>query len=231
MPTSAWTWYTRAQVDIDAQPLNPAYVPRPSLERLMADRPKPFSTEWMSAPQPDPERPHLFSDRIRTAITGIARPLPGERTLSVWVLAVLVVGSLLMSGPQGQAHLNELAAMNQAATPSPVIDWGEPETDASKASISTDSLTVTEDDASIASITATPPELQLGLDESTEQDALTPDGLLPENRILTFYGFPGNEEMGILGEHDKQRVLEMMREQAAKYEAAAVSYTHLRAHE
>jgi hypothetical protein len=44
--------------------------------------------------------------------------------------------------------------------------------------------------------------------------------LLPEHRLLLFYGFPNNDQMGILGEYDKQRVLELLREQAAAYEEA-----------
>ena len=151
---------------------------------------------------------------------GIARQLPRERTLAVWLLAILVVGSFLLSGPQGQAHLNQRAAGEHGGTPAPVIDWGEQEAAPSSASISTDSLAVTDDKDSLASLTATPPELHLDLEEAPTQESLTPDGLLPEYRILTFYGFPGNENMGILGEHEKQRVLELLREQAAAYEAA-----------
>lgn len=183
----------------------------------MANRPKPFSTEWISAPPPEPQAPHLFSDRIRAVITGVARRLPGDRTLSVWILLVLVVGSFLLSGPPGQAHLNRLAAIELDGTPAPVIDWDEQETTQSQASISTDSLDVTDD---VAQIMATPPELQLDLEQPVEQPPLTPNGLFPDHRILTFYGFPGNAEMGILGEHDMQRVLELMRAQAAEYEAA-----------
>ncbi|MDQ3614113.1 MAG: hypothetical protein M3412_07255 [Chloroflexota bacterium] len=186
----------------------------------MADRPKPFSSEWITAPPPAPTAPHLFSDRVRAIITRIARPLPGDRTLSVWMLLILVIGSLLMAGPPGQAHLNELAAIDQNATPAPVIDWGEQEAASDAASISTDSLAVTDDEASVAPIISTPPDLQLDLGQAPEQPALTPDGLLPEYRILTYYGFPGNENMGILGEHDMQRVLELLRAQAAEYEAA-----------
>jgi hypothetical protein len=44
--------------------------------------------------------------------------------------------------------------------------------------------------------------------------------LLPDNRILSFYGFPGNPEMGILGEYDMARLLEHLQEQAAEYEEA-----------
>jgi hypothetical protein len=47
-----------------------------------------------------------------------------------------------------------------------------------------------------------------------------PGSLFPENRILLYYGFPGNENMGILGEFEPQRVLELLREEAANYQAA-----------
>ncbi|MGI8477155.1 MAG: hypothetical protein ACR2OO_12395 [Thermomicrobiales bacterium] len=44
--------------------------------------------------------------------------------------------------------------------------------------------------------------------------------VLPANRILSYYGFPGNELMGILGEFDQKTVLAKLRRQAAAYEAA-----------
>jgi hypothetical protein len=50
------------------------------------------------------------------------------------------------------------------------------------------------------------------------------DGLLPANRILTYYGFPTNPFMGILGEYGVNDDLDGLRaallEQAAGYEAA-----------
>lgn len=52
------------------------------------------------------------------------------------------------------------------------------------------------------------------LPTSTEQAAL-----LPEHRILSYYGFPGNELMGILGEYEKEDLLAILQNQAAEYEA------------
>lgn len=46
------------------------------------------------------------------------------------------------------------------------------------------------------------------------------DYLLPANRILSYYGFPTNELMGILGEHSKEDLLPLLQQQAAAYEAA-----------
>jgi hypothetical protein len=186
----------------------------------MAERPKPFSTEWMTSPPQAPEPPRLFSGRIRSLMAALAAKLPGERSLSIWVVLVLVLGSLWLAGPRGQAHLDELAARQTETTPTPVIDWEKEGGSSSSASISTDSLDVAEDPNALAESPATPPPLQLDLPQTPETASLTPDGLLPEHRILTFYGFPGDENMGILGEYDKETVLAKLREQAAAFEAA-----------
>lgn len=186
----------------------------------MAEGPKPFSSEWITAPPQEPEPPHLFSDRIRIAISAVAAKLPGERSLSIWVVLIMVLGSLWMAGPQGQAHLDELAALQVDATPTPVIDWQREGAGSSSASISKESLDVAEDPGSLETAQASPPQLQLEPAQTTESATLTPDGLLPEYRILTFYGFPGDANMGILGEYDKETLLEQLREQAAAYEAA-----------
>ncbi len=52
------------------------------------------------------------------------------------------------------------------------------------------------------------------------QDAATTTGLLPENRLLLYYGFPQNENMGILGEQDPVALLEALNAQAEEYRAA-----------
>jgi hypothetical protein len=44
--------------------------------------------------------------------------------------------------------------------------------------------------------------------------------LLPNYRILSYYGFPGNELMGILGEHDMETLLAILQDQRLEYEAA-----------
>src|SRR5699024_1238166 len=63
-------------------------------------------------------------------------------------------------------------------------------------------------------------QLTLKLQEEEQVD----DGsLLPKYRLLLFYGFPGNPDMGILGEYDKARLMELLNEVAAEYEAADAS--------
>ena len=45
-------------------------------------------------------------------------------------------------------------------------------------------------------------------------------GLFPDNRVLLYYGFPDNPNMGILGEYTPEDILPLLQEQAAEYEAA-----------
>ncbi|HEV2129225.1 MAG TPA: hypothetical protein VGR22_11465 [Thermomicrobiales bacterium] len=45
------------------------------------------------------------------------------------------------------------------------------------------------------------------------------EGLLPDYRLLFYYGFPENELMGILGEYSPEENLQLLREQVAEYEA------------
>jgi hypothetical protein len=44
--------------------------------------------------------------------------------------------------------------------------------------------------------------------------------LLPTYRILAFYGHPGSDQMGILGEHGMTSALELLQQQAAAFELA-----------
>jgi hypothetical protein len=45
------------------------------------------------------------------------------------------------------------------------------------------------------------------------------EGLLPEHRLIMYYGFPENPNMGILGEHPPEELLPKLIEQKAAYEA------------
>lgn len=45
-------------------------------------------------------------------------------------------------------------------------------------------------------------------------------GLLPDNRLLLYYGFPGNDRMGILGEYEPAELLQNLQAEAENYKAA-----------
>jgi len=49
---------------------------------------------------------------------------------------------------------------------------------------------------------------RLNLQPEAVGKATAANDLLPKHRILPFYGFPGNLDMGILDEYDMDRLLE-----------------------
>ena len=55
--------------------------------------------------------------------------------------------------------------------------------------------------------------------ETTGEETPVGDAVFPDYRILSYYGFPGNEFMGILGEHEMADLLPILQEQGAAYEA------------
>src|SRR5699024_9461777 len=68
------------------------------------------------------------------------------------------------------------------------------------------------------------------LDMPPSQNTATPEapvggrfdeGLLPEYRLIMYYGFPENPNMGILGQYEPEALLPLLQEQKAAYEAAA----------
>src|SRR6476646_4228308 len=132
----------------------------------MEERPKPFSSEWVSAPSPPPEPPRRLPRRATRALTSIGRRLPGERALSILVVLVLVVVSLGFAGPGSEAHKSapsgnggqQLAAENVAtSTPQPTSAPTLALADAKPTSpptISTAPITVK--DGGVSTVTAQP---------------------------------------------------------------------------
>jgi hypothetical protein len=67
-----------------------------------------------------------------------------------------------------------------------------------------------------------------GLDLPPSQNTSTPsapvgarfnEGLLPDHRLIMYYGFPENPNMGILGEYPPEQLLPQLLEQKVEYEA------------
>lgn len=63
----------------------------------------------------------------------------------------------------------------------------------------------------LPSANTTTPEAALG--------GLFDQGILPDNRVLLYYGFPEVDTMGILGEYSPEELLPMLEQQKAEYEA------------
>lgn len=186
--------------------------------------PKPFSSDWLHRPEPQPERPRRWSADVQSRLKRFFGGFPGDRTLAVMVVCTLILGSFWFSNPSGEAQHIAGTDLVAHVPKKPEIQFAAPQPTVAP-DISTDSLQVTEhgtgEDTEDGAQSAGPvfPNLQLE-PVNTDDEPTTPGGLLPGNRILAFYGFPGNPEMGILGEYDMQRLLELLREQAVEYEEA-----------
>jgi hypothetical protein len=182
----------------------------------MNEGPKPFSSQWLHAPKQPPEPPKRWNKNVNERIVSLLSWLPGARAAALLALFGLVVFSFMLQRPVSHLPTNTVAAVQ---TPVPNLVFNEePEQEDSGASISTDSLTVTEGDSEGPLSTPTEgPKLSLDL---APQPEVHDGSILPQYRILLYYGFPGDANMGILGEYDMQRLMEMLYEQAAEYEAA-----------
>ena len=200
----------------------------------MEERPKPFSSEWVSAPAPPPERPRRLPPRAGRVLASIGRRLPGERALSILVVLILVAVSLGFAGPGSDARKSapqgdngqQLAASivtTPASTPKPTLAPTLALADAKPTSpptISTDPIKVKDGGVAAGSAqpaTVTAPKLKI---QEPQKQADPNGGLLPANRILTFYGFPGNEYMGILGEYGPDQLLAKLQETAKEWQDA-----------
>lgn len=170
--------------------------------------PKPFSGEWLRTPQepaePRPSRGFSLPDWI-----------PSER-----VLAGLLVGLLILlilpwrhsGGVTTTVTPDEtaIAAVGDVPTetPNPEAPTEEvQQTVATEVAVPAEEPTLVPTEAVVAS-----PTTQPGL-------AVTGEDMLPTYRVLSFYGFPGEPNMGVLGEYDMQTLLGKLQAQAAEYEA------------
>lgn len=183
----------------------------------MPNRPKPFSTEWMNVPQPVPERPRRLQRTANQRLVRFFGHFPGERTLTLLVILALTLGSFWFAGPRGEAQVATGSSLIAQAPETPQIRFAAPRPTV-EAEISTESLQVT-DGSSGESVEAVVPDLNLQPLPVAEEPT-TLGGLLPGNRILAFYGFPDNADMGVLGEYDMARLLDLIQEQAREYEEA-----------
>ncbi len=145
--------------------------------------------------------------------------LPGERALTLIALTILIVSSFWVGGPRGEAQ-SQTGSRTVAQVPQTARMQYDTLQPTAAAEISTESLKVKQEvngPAPAAPVVA--PTLDLET-RKAEVSPLTAGGIFPNNRVLAFYGFPGNEQMGILGEYDAARLLELLREQARAYEEA-----------
>lgn len=114
-----------------------------------------------------------------------------------------------------QAGVDPTAAPEPANTP---VAPPEPEATAPPADDPDPTATATEaaDEPTAAPEASPTPTV---LPTPTQHVALE-GAILPDHRIIAYYGHPSTGQMGILGEYEKEELLQVLREEIANYEAA-----------
>ena len=195
--------------------------------RERAGSPAPFSSEWISSPPPPP-RPRRFEFNPQWMHAATPSWLPSDGTLSALLVLVLVCVAAFASS--GGSDPSRLAASD---TRPPAQDQGGGQSDDTAPAVGAD-ISDPDDDQD-------PDADTLGNEQATEPDpteivtatvnldqpetAVSADGsLLPQYRILTYYGHPHDSNMGILGQYgvesDLDGLREELEEQAEEYRKA-----------
>lgn len=146
---------------------------------------------------------------------------------SLLLLTALLSGSALAcSGPDDRA-VGDGPRAGSTATPSGAGAGDPTATDDPLPATSTapdPPATATSADPATATVAAPSPTHTAPSVPSPSPTATPPTepegSVLPGNRVVSFYGHPNSEQMGILGEYDIDTVAAKLREQAAAYAAA-----------
>lgn len=170
--------------------------------------PKPFSQEWLRTPQ---------ENRQPAQRRGLPDWMPSERVLA-GVLVGLLVLIILPWRHSGGVNTTPPADETVVAAVQPSDTESIPEeapTESVQQTVATEAVPT---ETIVVEPTTAPTEAPV---TPTTDPALAVNGeyLLPAYRILSFYGFPGEVNMGVLGEYDMPTLLQRLEAQAAEYEA------------
>ena len=180
--------------------------------------PRPFSSEWLAADAPQESPP-----------TGFRLPswVPTGRTMSTAILIVVSVAaaSVALLGGDRTVFVSPAPTqtVNAPAPPLAASDVVGAEPTA-EVPAPTSAAKLGSDTDAVRSDTSPPKFAQapeLAADLAAPVARAPADGaLLPDYRIVTFYGHPHDPAMGIVGEHEIEQLTGMLREEAANYAAA-----------
>jgi hypothetical protein len=181
-----------------------------------ADGPTPFSSAWIDDPNPTVVR------RRAPALPGW---IPGDRVLTATlVLLLATVTGLAAIGGDGAERLAAPAATSGAGLPNRAAAL--PPTPAAGAAVDPEATGVapTATAATGAPVQASSPPavpaVAFGAPRTAPVVPAADGALLPAYRILTYYGHPHDENMGIVGEHEMEELRDLLLAEAANYEAA-----------
>jgi hypothetical protein len=168
--------------------------------------PRPFSQEWLATPEeerlPPPRR-----------LPELPLWIPSERVLTATLVMLLVLMTAIASGAPAPKTTAGLAAptlvseppqaANVVPTPTATISVGA-------SVVETNKPTPEPTDTAVSS----------PVDSATVSTQQAAGAILPDYRILSYYGHPHNDQMGILGEFDKDELLTQLQDEVAAYDEA-----------
>ncbi|HEU5430737.1 MAG TPA: hypothetical protein VFU81_03690 [Thermomicrobiales bacterium] len=179
-------------------------------------------------PEPEPEP-------ARFALPSWA---PEERVISsaLVLLVTLLIALMAGLGARGSAGV---APQHAAPPPSDAAMAAPPAPQAAAPALQTSPISDAPEDAGAASpppiVAASaptePPMVAMAIDTPTPEPPPADGSLLPTYRIVTYYGHPHDEHMGIIGEFSKDEIAQRLQTEAANYEAADPSRPVLTAFE
>jgi hypothetical protein len=181
------------------------------------DDPRPFSSAWLAADPPAAPTRRQFR---------FPAWVPDGRSLSAAFMVVVSLAAAVAalvggSGPGEPPSLSQLAAPPAAVEPT-LVATTAPTVASTATVVATVAATVAVSDglaAAPAPQFAQPPDLALA--QPAAPVAAPPEGpLLPEYRVVSYYGHPHDPAMGIVGEHAIEDLATMLEAEAANYAAA-----------
>ena len=227
-----------------SSPIRRSLPLRGQAENARPSGPKPFSREWHNLPPerqaPPPRRrlgvpAWLPSERASTIALVALLVLTSTVIQTGWAPSVagsgngrngdpLVAGAGRLIDPTSTATVVVPAVATGTSTdavaPTETSAPVEPTKPADDISLDgTGAGGPTQDNATEPAVTPTDDERTEQAD-ATARTAAMEGALLPDYRILAYYGHPHAETMGILGQFDKEELLAQLLDEAATYEAA-----------
>lgn len=170
----------------------------------------PFTSQWYAAPHR--ERVRRLGVDARAFARKMANRLPNPAMSRLTIMVVLVLGSSWFVPPRTILSEPEPVFSRDTLTLAEV-----PDAPRVNSTISTGGIPVTSggDRGPFGSgqVGDSQPIMAPTADPHLEQS------LLPKSRILLLYGLPGDPSSGMVGSHETARLLEILQERAAEYQA------------
>lgn len=183
-----------------------------------ATGPRPFSSEWLAADAPGESPPTAFR---------LPPWVPSGRTVSTAILVIvsMAAASLALVGGNRAAFVSAPPTQTLSIPAPPLVAGEAGRVEPIPAAPPPTAAAILASDAETPARVTPPTKFaqapELAADLAAPVASVPAEGaLLPNYRIVAFYGHPHDPGMGVVGEYDIEQLSEKLREEAANYAAA-----------